>query len=907
MEADVARHQPRASGDVHMMSFIRRLGSFFTRRHLESRLSEEMSFHIDAAVAKNMAAGMNEADARQTAMKAFGSVEYSRDVARDSFRFTWFEDAWRDVVIGARGLRRNPGFAAATFATLALGMGAATAMFSVVNGVFLRSLPYPDADRIVRLYQLDTDGNRSSASAPNYDDWKAKTRSFASMATMQVMGNVPVSGSFEPHLARIVSVSREFFEVMQVKPVIGRAFHPVEQAQGAPPVAIVSWAYWQRVLGGGTTIGSHVLRSGASAYTVVGVMPAGFTYPSASDIWVPAELERPTTSRTAHNYAVIARVAGGVEMEHASRELSAVSRALKAQYGEATWMTDAAVVPLREQLTASAKPALAVLFGAAIFLLVIACTNVSNLLIARAASRDRELAVRLTMGAGRWRVVRQLLAETMLMCVVGGGCGVLLAIGGVKLLLWMQPSNLPRLGEISVSWPVMGFAMAISTMSAVVLGLVTALRIPDARISSTLSGSSRSSAGGRASRRVRETLVVAQVAMTLVLLSGAGLLVRSFVRVLSVDVGYRTDDALVLDVTVPGNGEPWRHRLVAYHRDLVARLSALPGVTRVGLINDFPLGGGWYSNGEFVEMTTPTEIQSYEDRQRVLSIARDRKGNAGFRVANAGYFDAMGIPLLSGRLFATSDKASDDVHVAVVSKSLVNTKWPNQDPIGRLIQFGNMDGDMHALRIIGVVGDVREFGPEAKPGPLLYALTEQRPVGASRFSVIVRGPPSASMTAAAQRVARELAPDVPVTVRSAVDAFDRSLSGRRFNLVVIGTFAGVALTLAMLGLYGLIAYLSHQRRREFGIRVALGARGMEITRLVVGKSLVLSLTGIVLGVAASLALTRLMQNLLFGVTATDPTVFSAVVLLLLLAVGLASYLPAWRAMRMAPMTALRVD
>jgi putative ABC transport system permease protein len=564
-------------------------------------------------------------------------------------------------------------------------------------------------------------------------------------------------------------------------------------------------------------------------------------------------------------------------------------------------------VPLREQLTASAKPALAVLFAAAMFLLVIACTNVSNLLIARASSRDRELAVRLTMGAGRWRVTRQLLAESVVMCLMGGGLGVFLAMGGVKLLLWLKPANLPRLGEISVSWPVMAFALAVSTLSALALGVVTALRIPDARISSTLSGGSRTSAGGRASRRLRETLVVTQVAMTLVLLSGAGLLVRSFERVLSVDVGYRTDDALVLDITVPRGGQSARQALAAYQRDLVTRLSALPGVTTVGLINDFPLGGGWYSNGEFVEMTTPTEIQSFEDRRRVLAVSKDRTGQAGFRIASVGYFEAMGVPLLKGRLFATSDKASDDVHVAVISKSLADAKWPDQDPIGRFIQFGNMDGDVHALRIVGVVGDVREFGPEATPGPLLYALNEQRPVGASRFSVIVRGPPSASVQAPAQRIAREIAPEVPVTVRSAADAFDRSLSGRRFNLVVIGTFAGVALALAMLGLYGLIAYLSNQRRREFGIRVALGARGGEITRLVLGKSLALSLTGIVLGVVASFGLTRLMQNLLFGVTATDPAVFCAVALLMLGAVGLASYLPARRATRAAPMTGLRVD
>ena len=882
----------------------RRLRTLAGRSDIEAGLSEEIRFHIEQQTAKNIRRGMDPAEAKRQAFVQFGGVEHVKEQTRDEFRSAFLEDFLRDLRYGARVMRRAKAFAFVSIVTLGLGIGAATAVFSAINGVLLSPLPYPEPDRIVRLFQIDNTGRRmGNVSEPNFEDWKDRTRSSQSMALM-ASGAVPVAIGSETTMITGASVSREFFDVMRQAPVVGRTFVDDEQRVGGARAVIISDNLWRTRLGG-APLGSLTLRISNEIHQVIGVMPPGFDYPAASEFWTPKELNARTPSRTSHNFQAVARLAPGVSLPVAQAEIGALSRQLKAQHGDGTWMSDATAVPLREQLTATAQPTLLVLFGAALLLLVIACLNVSNLQLARASTRRREIAVRLAVGAGSGRIARQLLAEALVLSAAAALLGIVIALAGVEALVAMQPGNLPRLQSIAVDWPVMVFAIGVAVVTAIVLGLVTSVRASRQEIRDTLSEGTRTMAGGRTSERVRQGLVIAQVALTVILLIGAGLLARSFAKLLAVDPGYRTDSAVVVDLSWPFSREPaiQLQRKTAQH-ELMTQLAALPGVEGTGLINTFPLGTGFFANGQFIEMTRVDEIQSFDDRTRLDDELKTRVGFAGYRIVSEGYFTTMGIPLIRGRLFDERD-GPDAPHVAVISESLAATKWPNQDPIGRFVQFGNMDGDLRGFRIVGVVGDVREISPETLPGPLFYGYYRQRM--ATRFSVVLRTSMAGSIAPASRQVARQIDPDLPVQIRTIEDAFDRALAGRRFSLTLIVVFSTAALLLATLGIYGLISYLVAERTREIGIRLALGAESTDVLRLVVGKGAMLAGVGLAVGLAASLGLTRLLKGMLFGVTATDPAAFIVVAAVTLSAVLAASYLPARRAMRVTPVVAMRTD
>jgi putative ABC transport system permease protein len=815
-----------------------------------------------------------------------------------------FEDFLRDARYGTRSLRRAPGFAIIAILTLGLGIGAATAVFSVVNGVLLAPLPYPDADRIVRLFQINSDGQRmGNVSEPNFDDWRAGTRVFVAMAVTAAWP-APVTIGAETTMMAGSVVSREFFDVMGVRPVVGRAFDEAELAVGASPTVVISDRLWRTRMAA-APLDTLRLRAGDTIYQVIGVMPPSFDYPTGSEYWHPRELTPPQTARTAHNFAAIARLADGVPLERATAELSAISRTLKAQHGDATWMSDATALPLRDQLTATARPTLLLLFAAALLLLVIACLNVSNLQLARASTRRRELSVRLAVGASRGRLVRQLLAEALVLSMAATALGVAIAWAGVQTLLALQPTNVPRIQTVALDGTAIAFAAGAALGTAVVLGLVTALRAARQDVREALTEGTRSVAGGRTSERVRQGLVVGQVALTIVLLTGAGLLGRSFINVMAIDPGFRTDGALLVETQWPFSSEPGlQQQRKSVQQELIARLGSLPGVRAAGLINAHPVGTGGFADGQFLEMTRPDELQSLDDFAKLGAEARSRAGMAGYRVASEDYFAAMGIRLVRGRLFEESD-GPDAPHVAVISESLAATKWTDQDPIGRFVQFGNMDGDLRGFRIVGIVSDVREVSPEAVAGPLFYGYYKQRM--ASRFTMVVAADAPAALAPTVRQVVREADPELPVQLRTLDEAFDRALAGRRFSLTLVGAFSAAALLLAALGIYGLISYLVAERTREIGIRLALGADSGDVLRLVIGKGVLLATLGIVVGFGAALGVTRLIEGLLFGVTATDPVALGGVLLVTFSAVLCASYVPARRALRVAPVTALRAD
>jgi predicted permease len=811
----------------------------------------------------------------------------------------------RDLRYVTRALLRAPAFFAVTAVTLALGIGATTAIYSVIDGVLLRPLPYPDPDRIVQLWQVGEKGGRGQVSDPNYDDWKAGARSFSAMAQFTDAGIVSVAGSSEPVRVRAAVIGDDFLRILGAQSIRGRAFAPDEQREGGPRAVLVSERFWKRYLDGRPELGAATLTFDGDAYPVIGVLPATVDFPVGVDLWVARGLIPRNPYRTAHNWQAIARVAEGVTVQQANREISALSRRLKQQYGDETWMFDAVAVPLREQLVGNTRPALLVLLAASGFLLLIACANVVNLLVARAAVREGELAVRLALGAGRGRIAQQFLAEALVLAISGGVLGVILAALGVKALLALEPGSLPRVTEVGVDWPVLAFALGVSVVVAAVLGLLSAWRGTRGDLRQAMAQAQRTQAGAGASYRVRGALVIAQVSLTLVLLVGAGLLGRSFLRLSRIDPGYRTDRALVLDLTasVPEGPAGERERVRLYD-EIASRLAALPGVSAVGGVNAFPLSGGNRSNGTFLVMSRPDEAL---DMQQIPTLAKDpsRSGEAEYRVAGPGYFKAMGIPVIRGRTFEDRD-GPDAPPVGVISASLAKSKWPDEDPLGKIIQYGNMDGDMRPFTIVGVVGDVRDASLADQPQPTFYASYRQRPRGASAFNFVISGDGAPrSLIPAARRIVSELRPDVPPRFRTIQTVVAESVADRRFVLLLVGVFGAAAMLLATLGVYSVIAYVVTQRRQEIGVRVALGAQSSDVLAMVLRQGFTLAFVGIAIGTVAALFAGRLLSRFLFGIAPNDPVAFGGVIVTLGAVALLASFVPALRATRVDPMTALR--
>jgi predicted permease len=812
----------------------------------------------------------------------------------------------RDVRYVTRALLRTPAFFFVTVITLGLGIGATTAMYTVIDGVLLRPLPYSEPDRIVQLWQVGEKGGRGQVSDPNYEDWKAGTRSFSAMTQFADWGITSVAGASEPVRVRVAVIGSDFLRILRVQPIRGRSFVAEEQQPGGAPAALVSERFWKRFLSERSDLSGTTLTFEGNAYPVVGVLPATVDLPAGADLWIARELIPRNPHRTGHNWLALARVADGVTVEQANREISTLSRRLKQQYGDETWMFDAAAVPLREQMVGKTRPALLLLLAASVFLLAIACANVVNLLVARAAVREGELAVRLALGAGRGRIAQQFLAEALVLALAGGALGVMLAALGVKGLLALEPGDLPRVGAVGVDWRVLAFALGLSVFVAAVLGLLSALRGSRGDLRQAMAQAQRTQAGAGASYRVRGALVVAQVSLTLVLLVGAGLLARSFLRLAQVDPGYRTERALILDISpsVPDGPAGQRERVRLYD-EIMARLATLPGVSAVGGVSAFPLSaGGNHANGTFIVMSRPDEQL---DMAQLPALMKDpsRIGDAEFRVAGPGYFKAMNIPVIRGRVLEDRD-GPDAPHVGVISASLAKAKWPNEDPIGKIVQYGNMDGDLHPFTVVGVVGDVREASLADQPRPTFYASYRQRPVQAREFFFVVSGsaPPEAIIPAA-RRIVSDLRPDVPPRFRTIRTVVSESVADRRFVLLLVGVFGGAAMLLATLGVYSVIAYVVTQRRQEIGVRVALGAQSADVLGMVLRQGFTLAFLGIAIGTVAALFAGRLLSRFLFGVTPNDPVAFGGVILMLAVVALVASFVPALRATRVDPMTALR--
>jgi putative ABC transport system permease protein len=803
--------------------------------------------------------------------------------------------------VALRQVVRYPAFSAVVVATLALGVGASTLIFGVVNAVLLQPLPYPDPDRIVRVREITEQGGRPTLSDANFLDLKEQSRSFAAFAQYD-SGIESVAGGSEPARVGVSNVSREFFDVLGVQPVLGRNFVPEELAPGAAAAALISYRYWQRYLGGAADFASQSLRWGDRVYSIIGVMPPGFDYPDGADAWAARELW-PVLGRRAHNYQAIGRLADGVPLEKAAEELGTIARRLKVEFGDDTDMSDVFVVPLHEYVVGNVRPALLILSAAAALLLLVASTNALSMLLARAAARSEELAVRAALGAGRWRIARQFFAEAGLLCGAGAALGLLTASWGARLIVALDPSVLPRAAEVRVSWTVVAFAFGVAVVIAACLSLAMVWHSFDD--ATPLRASTRAVAGGRRSS-LRDGLVAAQVAIALILSVGAALLARSFVQVTNVDPGFRTDGAVLMNLamTWPGQDPELRARLARFYDALFDRLRELPGVEAVGGVSVPPLRGGGAS-GEYVEQRTLDEVEDFDDLRALVQDSA-RTGFADFQVASEDYFTAMGIPLLRGRTFSRSDGPGAP-HVALVSRSLAESQWPGQDPIGKLVQFGGMDGDLTPFRIIGIVGDVRDYGLESAARPAFYGYYRQRQWHFASAWVVLRAPSAEQLVPAVRAIVRELDPDLPPEFMGSEELVSGALAPRRFNLTMLATFGGAALLLALAGIYGAIAFNVAQRTREIGVRIALGAQRRRVIALVLRRSLVLAGVGIAVGLAIALGASRLVASLLFGVAPHDPvSYFVAAAVLLLAALG-AAWLPAFRAARIDPVSALRSE
>ncbi len=817
---------------------------------------------------------------------------------------------WQDLRYGARMLLKNPGITLIVILALALGIGANTAIFSVVDAVLLRPLPYPESDRLVFLNETSKTMDEISISYPNFTDWRNQNKVFEKIGVHN-RGNYNLTGAGEAERITTGQVSADLFAALRVNPALGRLFTDDEDKPGGTPVVVLSYPLWQRRFGGQAGILNQQLTLNGKSYTVIGIMPEGFQYPSRVEMWVPVgQLSGEASWQQRGNHPGlygVARLKPGVTFAQAKAEMDMIASNLEKQYPDQMAGNGIGIRPMLEIFVGDVRRPLWVLFAAVAFVLLIACANIANLLLARAQSRQKEMAIRSAMGAGRWRIARQLLTESVLLALIGGTLGMLVAQWGIKLILYISPDAIPRSKEISLDWRVLAFTIGLSFVTGVLFGLVPALQAGVVDVHETLKESGRGTSG---KHWLRSSLVVVEVATTLVLLVGAGLMIRSFYRLQKVNPGFSYDHLTSFTVSLPPKKYESAESIEGFYNRLMENLRALPGVESTAAASGLPLGNnGWQTS--FVVDGRPLPPREQTPLMEACLVTPD-------------YFRAMNIPLKRGRFFTDRDDRSSiagkdlskltepqreiaALNSLIIDEEFARRYWPNEDPVGQRIRLG-ADSDAPTLTIQGVVGRVKMDGLSQDSNRVQgYFPYAQIPAGGMTVLLKAAGDPNQLIAAVRQQV-KAIDSDQPIySVRTMDEIRAESVAPERLNLTLLSIFAGIALVLAIVGIYGVMSYSVTQRTHEIGIRMAIGAQPQDVFRMIIGQGMLLAFIGVGLGLIGAFGLTRLMATMLFGVEPTDPATFAAIAVLLSGVALVACYIPGRRATKVDPVISLRYE
>jgi putative ABC transport system permease protein len=864
------------------------------RRRAERELDEEIRAHLEMEIERNVAEGMSPEDARLAARRSFGSVAISKEDSRAMWGLASLEVFWQDLRYGSRMLLKHKGFTLIAILTLALGIGANTAVFSVINAVLIRSLPFAEADQLVMILETQPDVRGPVGSYQDFLDWRAQAQSFQGMAAFSIknQGKAELTGHSETIEAQGMLISHDLFPLLGLKPILGRNFLPEEERPANDQVVILSQAIWRRGFANDPGIIGKSVQLNGAGFTVAGVM--GDQYPLETDFWLPlSHLGRiDLTDRRYHSIQAIGRLKPGVTVEQARREMEAINERLRQLYPATNKNISVELTPMRHHLAGDLRPMVLLVFAAVALILLIACANVSNLLLAQSAGRQREMAIRAAIGAGRGRLVRQLLIESLLLALLGGVAGLALAASGIPVLrsglLGIVTGKIPGLETIGVDWPTLAFSFGVSLLTGVLFGALPALQISRIDLNQTLKEGGKDSTGaGR--RGLSRALVMAEVALAVIVLVGAGLLVRSMNKLLQVDPGFRADHLLSLKIELPRSRYQIHEQIRDFYQQLTQRIQALPGVEQVGVTDRAPFVPSFRISRFIAEGQQPE---------------RGKEPIAQLRMADHRFFETMRIPRRVGRLFDEKDDFDDNR--IIINETMARSFFPNQDPVGKRIFIHWGSGPPPAFMVIGVVADIKDLGLDAPVEPTIYFPGVQgEAVLLARTNV-----DPLSLASAARQAITSIDPALPLQqVRSVEEILDASLARQRFTLNLLGVSALLALLLAAIGIYGVVAYSVTQRAQEIGIRLALGAQANDVLKLIIGRGIAPVLLGLALGLAGAFALSRLLTSLtaglLFEVRATDPATFTAIALLLVVVALLACYLPARRGTKVDPLTALR--
>jgi putative ABC transport system permease protein len=798
-----------------------------------------------------------------------------------------FSNILRDMRYAVRQLVRTPGFTIVAILTLALGIGVTSAIFTVVNGVLLRPLPYPNPQSLVRVHELLQKFGRFSVAPATFLDWRQQNTVFERIAAFNSTGATMADKDGPQRLAGGL-VSWDAFELLGVSPALGRTFRADEDAPGKDDVVILSHGMWQRRFDGDPGILGRSVSFNGNPVTVIGVMPAGFSFVGESEFWRPLALNPANASRGGHFLGVIARLKPGVTVQQAGAEMQTISQRLALQYPAQSANESAEVIGLHENAVENVRPALLTLLAAVGVVILIACANVANLLLVRASVRGKEIAIRSALGAGRRRLVMQMLTESVILASAGGIIGVLLAYWTIRPIQTLSAGTIPRASTLSIDLNVLAFAAVLSLATGLLFGLAPAWQASRATIGSVLKEGGRASTSA-SGRWIRNGLLIAEVAMSIVLLVGATLLLRSFARLVNVDPGFKADSVLSFRVALPNSRYPEEHQRIAFFDTLIERIEALPDVVAAGSIQTMPLRGDYLLSFTIKGRPTPKP---------------NEEPSANHRAITPHYFNAMGIPLVRGRMFTAEDRQKSPM-VAIVDQSFVDRHFRDEDPIGQHIDIGN--GSDGFYEIVGVVGGIRQASLELNPTPTMYVPYSQDVFSTMTMLVRTKGDPS-QLVASARQTVRGVDNTLPAFAMTPLAAVvSESVAQRRFSMLLLVSFAAIALILAAVGLYGVVAYAVSQRTQEIGLRMAIGAQRGDVLRLIVGGGMKLALVGVVIGIAGALAAANVVSTMLFEVTPFDPASYSGTATVLLAVAALACYVPARRAMRVDPIVALRQE